>query len=107
MSGVPAGYRGLLVADTRRAEQWEAGLRAAGIDVVRVEARGADADKGDWQIAVAARDQVAARALVAAVMRGEAKLPRAALLSGTGLRALVAIGVIIVLLAAVLLAGPR
>ena len=40
---LPPGYVGLLVADTRRASQWELGLSTAGFDVARVETRGADA----------------------------------------------------------------
>lgn len=81
---VPKGYVGLVVADTRRALQWEAGLRAAGFDVARVETTGPDADKGDWRICVVEAQQQEARALVTDVVRGDATLPSRPLLTRTG-----------------------
>lgn len=72
---LPPDHVGLLVADTRRAAQWEAGLRAAGLDAIRVETSGADIGKGDWQLAVPRAQATAARAYVRDVLQGDKKLP--------------------------------
>ena len=101
MGGVlPDGYVGLVVADTRRAIEWEAGLRAAGFEVVRVETRGADADRGDWRIAVAQNDKPAASNFVSRVLSGEQKLPSQPMLSRTGYVALLLVGAVIAVLIA-------
>jgi hypothetical protein len=93
---LPKGYEGLVVADTRRALAWERGLERAGFDVVRVETAGADAAKGDWQIAVARADAPAAKAFVSEVVRGDRQLPGAVVLSRSAWISLVAILVIAV-----------
>jgi len=104
---LPDGHIGLLVADTRRATQWEAGLRAAGIAALRVEAAAKDIDKGEWQIAVPRAQASAARKLVADVVNGKARLPAARLLSKNAWYALLGIAAIIVTISAVpLLCSP-
>lgn len=92
---LPKGYEGLVVADTRRALAWERGLERAGFDVVRVETTGADAAKGDWQIAVTRADAPAAKAFVSEVVRGDRELPRPVLLSRSAWISLIAILVIV------------
>jgi len=91
---LPEGYTGLLVADTRRAIQWEAGLKTAGFESVRVETRGADVEKGDWQIGVPERKAAKARLFVSSVLAGEEKLPSPPLLSRSGVTALLLIGAV-------------
>ncbi len=95
---LPPGYIGLLIADTRRAQQWERGLRAAGCAVARVETRGDDVDKGTWQIAVRRSDATKARALVQSVLSGESRLPQRPLLSRSGTIALLGIALVLALL---------
>lgn len=93
---LPSDYVGLVVADTRRAMAWEAGLEAAGFDVLRVETRGADADKGAWQIGVIRSQRAGAQRFVSEVMRGDRELPSRPALSRTGLMALVAVVLVLV-----------
>lgn len=95
---IPEGYVPLVVAETRRAQQWEAGLARRGVDVVRVKTTGAASDKGEWQIAVARAQAIEARRVVSDVLAGRASLPAGPRLSSTGFRALVAIGVVLALL---------
>lgn len=94
---LPDGYTGLVVADTRRAREWELGLTDAGFEVVRVETSGDDAEKGSWQIGVVVRQEVDARNFVTQVIRGDAALPSLPRLSATGMRALTVIGVLMLL----------
>lgn len=104
---LPPGYRSLVIADTRRATEWEEGLRRAGFDVVRVETTGADADKGAWKVAVAAAQESKAKAFVTAVTRGEARLPAPPFLAGFGWKALVGVAVIVgVVLLAMAISRP-
>lgn len=105
---LPAGYRPLLIADTRRAEQWERALRARGIAVVRVETRGEDAERGAWQIGVATADAAAAQRMVSEVTRRAMSLP-AAPLPPNARRALVGVGLVmaVVLAAAAVRALAR
>jgi len=74
----------LLLADTRRAKQWQAGLRAIGVDVQVDEACGADAEKAEWQVSVAAQDAARARKWAGDVVAGRARLPRQIVLSRSG-----------------------
>jgi hypothetical protein len=94
----PPGYRDILICDTRRAQQWQAGLTRAGLEVVLTETRGEDAEKGSWQVAVAERHESKARALVTDVLQGRAKLPAPPFFSAYGLQLFVAILMIAVLL---------
>ena len=67
-------------------------MRAAGYQIVRVETRGEDADKGAWQIGVVREQASAARGFVTEVMRGDRSLPNAGpRLPALGLASLVAI----------------
>jgi len=70
---LPSGYKGLLVCDTRRAEEWREGLRRRGFDVVLAETP-ATSDKGGWEVGVAAADAPAARAFVHDVTQGRLSL---------------------------------
>ena len=96
---IPEGYTGLVIANERRAREWQRGLADAEIDVVRVATRGNDQERGSWQIAVADEHAIRAREFVSRVIRGEASLPALPYLSAMGMRSLVAIGVLIALLA--------
>lgn len=86
--GLPAGYTSLLIADDRRAQQWQAGLSRAGFDVRLVDTAGVDADKGDYHICVATGDVAGGRAFVTDVLRGNARLPHVSRLSPLAVRAL-------------------
>jgi hypothetical protein len=99
---LPDGYVGLVVADTRRALEWEAGLEAAGFRVMRVETRGADADKGAWQIGVPRFERARAQTFVTEVINGDRKLPARTILPRSAQWALVGV---VVVLAALLLIG--
>jgi hypothetical protein len=70
---LPAGYKGLVVCDTRRAREWRDGLRRRGFDVVLAETP-ATSDKGSWEVGVAAADATAARAFVHDVTQGRVSL---------------------------------
>jgi hypothetical protein len=89
----PAGYKGLVTCDTRRAEAWRAGLERAGFHPVLAEARG---DKGDWEVAVPLDEERGARAFVTEVVQGKRTLPSPPFLSATAFKALVAIGLVVV-----------
>lgn len=102
---LPPDHVGLLVADTRRAAQWEAGLRAAGLAAMRVETSGADIAKGDWQIAVPRAQATVARAYVRDVMQGEKRLPSGVALPRWAWRAMLGIAAIIALIVALSLCG--
>ena len=78
---LPVGYRSILIADTRRAEQWKRGLHKAGFDVVLAETQGHDVEKGSWEIGVVASQTSDANAMVSAVLRGDRKLPLVSTLS--------------------------
>jgi hypothetical protein len=102
---LPPGYRGVLICDTRRAEQWDRALTRLGIEVEAVETEGADAEKGAWQLGVREDQAERALALISAVAAGRAELPGGPVLSSTGFRALAVIAVILALvLGGVLLA---
>jgi hypothetical protein len=70
---LPEGYLGLVVCDTRRAQEWRAALRRRGFDVVLSETP-ASSDKGGWQVGVAAAEVLSARAFVREVTSGHVAL---------------------------------
>ncbi|MBW2733720.1 MAG: hypothetical protein JRH20_15135, partial [Deltaproteobacteria bacterium] len=86
----------------RRAAEWLAALEDAGIDARRVEARGAEADKAEWQILVSTKQLSVARKLVSDVVAGRKSLPRQFLF---GRSVWVAIGVILAVIWGLLLLG--
>ena len=88
--GLPAGYTSLLIADGRRAQQWQAGLSRAGFEVRLVDTAGVDADKGDYHVCVATEHLAGGRAFVTEVLRGDTTLPHVSGLSPLALRALAA-----------------
>jgi len=100
---LPPGYQGVLITDTRRAQQWELALSKLNIDVEVVETEGADAEKGAWQVGVREDQAARALALISAVAAGRAELPGAPVLSSSGFRALAGIAVILALLLGALL----
>lgn len=77
----PGSRIGLLYADGRRAEQWQKGLRALGVDATAEPTRGAAVDKGDYEITVPPAHAPRARRYVAEVLAGDARLPAPRLLS--------------------------
>lgn len=93
----------LLIADTRRATQWVAALEGKGIAAQRVEARGDDAEKAEWQILVPKEQAVAARKIVSDVLAGREKLPHRLLIGRSGRLAMVGILAIVVGLALLVL----
>jgi hypothetical protein len=75
---LPRGYVSIVFCGTRRAAQWQAALRARGIDAHVEETDGADADKGACLVAVPRSRQVAASQLVTDVTQGRVRLGGAA-----------------------------
>lgn len=102
---IPQGYTGLVIANERRAREWQQGLAEAEIDVVRVSTRGKDEERGSWQIAVADEHAIRAREFVSRVIRGENSLPSLPYLPAMGMRSLAAIGVTMALLAVLFVAA--
>jgi hypothetical protein len=98
---LPRGYRSLVVCDTRRAEEWKAGLARAGFDVALAETA-PDNVKGACEVGVIEEQELAAKAFVTDVVKGRAKLPRPPTLSPTGFKALMAVAVLLAALAATL-----
>lgn len=98
---LPSGHRPLVVADTRRAAEWEAGLRRAGFDVVLRETPPGD-DRGGWVVGVVAAQEHEAKAFVSEVVRGRARLPAAPLLSPAAWRALAGIALLLAVVAGVI-----
>jgi len=90
---LPTGYKSLLMCDTRRAEQWRAGLERAGFKVTVVEA---DSEKASCEVGVRASHEMAAKAFVTEVIQGRSKLPTPPFLTATAFKALVAIGLVLV-----------
>ncbi len=88
---VPPGYTSLLIADQRRCQQWQHGLRVAGFESQVVDTAGIDQEKGDFHVCVAAEDASGARVFMTSVMRGEAELPHVSAVSATAVRALIGV----------------
>ncbi len=100
MHSFPAGYKGLVVADRRRARQWQQGLESLGIAVVRIA--NSERERGSWHLGVAEADESRARAFVREVIRGEVHLP--SVTSPPGWR-IAAMGTVGLLLAALFWVG--
>ncbi|MBI4509075.1 MAG: hypothetical protein HY698_05540 [Deltaproteobacteria bacterium] len=95
---LPTGYKSILICDTRRAQEWRAGLRQAGLELVMIETEGLTSEKGAWELAVPEAQELAAKAFVAKVIQGRLRLPRAPFLSGTGIMSMIAIVLIVLVL---------
>jgi len=79
---VPPKHISLLIADGRRAKEWEMGLRAQGLAGRRIETSGSDAAKGDYWLVVPETQRFAAQRFVSDVLAGSQSLPTSAPVSG-------------------------
>ena len=98
---LPRGHVGVVVCGTRRAAQWQAAFRAAGIEAVVVETDTDEAEAGACKVGVPKARLLEANAIVTAVTRGERALPG----SGLGWQGVVAIAVALALIGAAVLAA--
>ncbi|MCP4448313.1 MAG: hypothetical protein GY811_23680 [Myxococcales bacterium] len=79
---VPPNHISLLIADGRRAREWELGLRGEGVEARRLATRGSDAAKGEFWLVVPELQRLAGQRYVSAVLAGKRDLPRSAPLGG-------------------------
>ena len=79
---VPPNHISLLIADGRRAKEWELGLRREGLDARRIETSGSEAAKGDFWLVVPDEQRFAAQRFVSEVLAGKQELPTAAPVGG-------------------------
>ncbi len=79
---VPANHISLLLADGRRAKEWELGLRREGLNARRIETSGSDAAKGDYWLVVPEDESFVAQRFVSDVLAGKRELPTSAPVSG-------------------------
>ena len=79
---LPRNHISLLIADGRRAREWELGLRGEGLDAVRTATRGSDAAKGDYWLVIPEAQQLAGQRYVSSVLAGKRDLPRSAPIGG-------------------------
>ncbi len=79
---LPPNHISLLIADGRRAKEWDLGLRREGLDSRQIETSGSDAAKGDYWLVVPKEQRPAAQRFVSDVLAGKRKLPTAAPVSG-------------------------
>ncbi len=100
---LPKGHVGVVVCGTRRAAQWQATFRDAGIEAVVVETDADEAEAGACKVAVPKARLLEANGIVTAVTRGERALPG----SGLGWQGVVAIVVALALLGGVALGVAR
>lgn len=97
---VPPNHISLLIADGRRAREWELGLRREGLDARRMATHGSDAAKGDYWLVIPTMQQLAGQRFVSEVLAGKRQLPASApvgrgLVWGAGLIVLGVVGVIV------------
>lgn len=97
---VPPNHISLLIADGRRAKEWELGLRREGLDARRLATHGRDAAKGDYWLVIPAMEQLAGQRFVSDVLAGKRQLPKSApvtggLVWGAGLIVLAVLAVIV------------
>ena len=101
---VPPNHISLLIADGRRALEWELGLRREGLSARRIETSGSEAAKGDYWLVVPEGERFAAQRFVSEVLAGNRELPTSAPVGGPllwGAAAIVA-GVVAFVVAAIL-----
>lgn len=79
---VPANHISLLIADGRRAKEWDLGLRREGLDAKKIQTSGSDAAKGDYWLVVPEEQRFEAQRFVSEVLAGKRKLPTAAPVGG-------------------------
>ena len=100
---LPRGHVGVVVCGTRRAAQWRAAFREAGIEAVVVETDADEAEAGACKVGVPKARLFEANAIVTAVTRGERALPG----GGLGWQGVVAILVVLAVLGGVALGVAR
>ncbi len=79
---VPPNHISLLIADGRRAREWELGLRGEGLKAVRRPTHGSDAAKGDYWLVIPEEERFAGQRYVSDVLAGRRELPRSAPIGG-------------------------
>ena len=79
---VPRNHISLLIADGRRAREWELGLRGEGLHAKRTPTRGSDAAKGDYWLVIPEAEQLAGQRYVSSVLAGKKDLPKSAPVGG-------------------------
>jgi hypothetical protein len=79
---LPPKHISLLIADGRRAKEWELGLRKESLTARRIQTSGSDAAKGDFWLVVPDEERLAAQRFVSDVLAGKRDLPRAAPVTG-------------------------
>jgi len=73
---------GVVIADDRRARQWERGLLRVGLRARLQATRGSDAEKGEYWVMVPRSQERAAQHYVSKVLAGQSELPRVAVVRG-------------------------
>ena len=79
---VPANHISLLIADGRRAKEWDLGLRREGLHARKIQTSGSDAAKGDYWLVVPEEQRFEAQRFVSDVLAGKRELPKAAPVEG-------------------------
>lgn len=101
---VPPKHISLLIADGRRAREWELGLRGEGLDAKRVATSGSEAAKGDYWLVIPEEQRFAGQRFVSDVLAGKRDLPRSAPVGGALMwgAALIVFGMIAAIVAGLL-----
>ena len=97
---VPPNHISLLIADGRRAKDWELGLQREGLSARRIETSGSEAAKGDYWLVVSEKERFAAQRFVSDVLAGKRQLPTSApvggpLLWGAGVIVMAVLGLVV------------
>ena len=79
---IPKDHISLLIADGRRAKEWQLGLSGQGLRAQAIKTSGSDAAKGDYWLVVPLAERFAGQRFVTDVLAGRADLPRSAPFSG-------------------------
>ncbi len=79
---VPAKHISLLIADGRRAREWELGLRGEGLRASRRPTHGSDAAKGDYWLVIPEEQRFAGQRYVSDVLANKRELPKSAPVGG-------------------------
>lgn len=79
---LPAKHISLLIANGKRAKEWELGLKHAGFHAQCISTSGSDGAKGDYWLAVPSDERVFAQKFVTRVLAGEQTLPKLSPIQG-------------------------
>tara|TARA_R110002073_G_scaffold323204_1_gene500316 strand:+ start:19925 stop:20236 length:312 start_codon:yes stop_codon:yes gene_type:complete len=79
---LPRNHISLLIADGRRAREWELGLKGEGLKAKRIPTHGSDAAKGDYWLVIPEAQQLAGQRYVSSVLAGKRELPKSAPVGG-------------------------